>query len=48
MSKVLIAEDDRAVRQSLERALRFEGYEVVVATDGADALECRASITNRT
>ena len=38
MSKILIAEDDRAVRESLERALRLEGYEVETASDGAAAL----------
>ena len=37
--KILIAEDDRAVRQSLERVLDFEGYEIVVAEDGPEALE---------
>ena len=37
--KILIAEDDRAVRESLERALRLEGYEVSTAADGAYALE---------
>ena len=37
--KVLIAEDDRAVRESLARAMRLEGYEVVAANDGAAALE---------
>jgi len=36
---VLIAEDDRSVRESLERALRFEGYTCVTANDGAAALE---------
>jgi len=39
MSRILIAEDDRGVRQSLERALRFEGYDVASAKDGAEALE---------
>ena len=39
MARILIAEDDRGVRQALERALKFEGYDVVVATDGAEALE---------
>lgn len=36
---VVMAEDDRAVRTSLERALRIEGYEVTTASNGADALE---------
>lgn len=36
---VLVAEDDRGVRDSLDRALRFEGYRVSTATDGAEALE---------
>lgn len=34
-----MAEDDRAVRTSLERALRIEGYEVTTASNGAEALE---------
>lgn len=36
--QILIAEDDRAVRESLVRALRLEGYEVEAVTNGADAL----------
>jgi len=36
--KVLVAEDDRAVREAIERALKFEGYEVVTARDGAESL----------
>lgn len=36
---ILIAEDDRAVREALERALQFEGYTVHAAPNGADALE---------
>lgn len=36
---VLIAEDDRAVRESLARALALEGYEVMTATNGVQALE---------
>jgi two-component system response regulator MprA len=36
---LLLAEDDQSVRESLERALRFEGYDVHAVTDGAQALE---------
>jgi two-component system, OmpR family, response regulator MprA len=36
--RVLIADDDQAVRDSLERTLRFEGYAVEIAGDGVDAL----------
>ncbi len=43
MSRILIAEDDRAVRDSLERALRLEGYEVETASDGAAALAAAES-----
>ncbi|MDX2380419.1 MAG: response regulator transcription factor [Acidimicrobiia bacterium] len=38
-ARVLVAEDDRAVRVSLERALELEGYRVVAVTNGAEALE---------
>jgi two-component system, OmpR family, response regulator MprA len=36
---VLIAEDDRSVRESLGRAMRFAGYDLLFASDGAQALE---------
>jgi len=36
---LLVADDDSAVRQSLERVLTREGYTVVVAPDGQAALE---------
>ena len=37
-ARVLVVEDDAAVRDALQRALTFEGYEIVTATDGARAL----------
>ncbi|MBB6173593.1 two-component system response regulator MprA [Nocardiopsis mwathae] len=37
-STVLIADDDRAIRESLERALELEGYRVRTAKDGVEAL----------
>lgn len=36
--RVLIADDDQAMRDSLDRALRVQGYDVELAVDGADAL----------
>ena len=35
---MLVVDDDRAVRDSLRRSLEFNGYEVVLAADGAEAL----------
>ena len=37
-SRVLVADDDRAIRESLARALELEGYEVAVVADGVEAL----------
>ena len=37
-SRVLVVEDDPHVRDAVERALRFEGYDVHTAIDGNDAL----------
>ncbi len=37
--RILVVDDDRAVRESLRRSLSFNGYTVELATDGQDALE---------
>jgi two-component system response regulator MprA len=37
--RVLIADDDRAIRTALTRALELEGYAVVAVADGAAALD---------
>lgn len=36
---ILVVDDDRAIRESLDRALALEGYRVVSAADGAQALD---------
>ena len=36
--RVLVVDDDQAVRDSLRRSLEFNGYEVHLAADGAEAL----------
>jgi two-component system response regulator MprA len=42
LPSVVVAEDDKGVRESLVRSLRFEGYDVRAVTDGAQALEAVA------
>jgi two-component system response regulator MprA len=37
--RVLIVDDDRAVRESLRRSLAFNGYDVELAADGTEALK---------
>ena len=36
--KILVVDDERAVRESLRRALELEGYEIELAGDGREAL----------
>ena len=37
--RILVVDDEPAVRESLRRALQLEGYDVELAGDGAEALE---------
>jgi two-component system response regulator MprA len=37
--RILVVDDDRAVRESLRRSLTFNGYSVDLAVDGVDALD---------
>ncbi|MFB7089509.1 response regulator transcription factor [Streptomyces sp. NPDC056296] len=41
--RILIVDDEPAVREALQRSLAFEGYDTEVAVDGADALEKAAA-----
>ncbi|NEB16431.1 response regulator transcription factor [Streptomyces coelicoflavus] len=41
--RILIVDDEPAVREALQRSLAFEGYDTEVAADGADALEKAAA-----
>jgi two-component system, cell cycle response regulator CpdR len=39
MARILIAEDEDAIRSLVERALTLDGHEVTTAKDGAEALD---------
>jgi two-component system, OmpR family, response regulator MprA len=41
--RILVADDDPAVRESLRRSLAFNGYDVVTASDGQEALDLIAA-----
>ena len=43
--RVLVVDDDKAVRESLRRSLEFNGYDVALAADGAEALAGIAAST---
>src|ERR1700756_4622773 len=40
--RILVVDDDRAVRESLRRSLSFNGYSVSLAQDGLEALDAIA------
>jgi CheY-like chemotaxis protein len=39
-ARILVVDDNEALRENLQEALELEGYEVAVAADGAGALAC--------
>ena len=39
MAKILIAEDERDIRDLITFTLRYAGYEVIATADGAEAVE---------
>jgi two-component system response regulator MprA len=41
--RILVVDDDRAVRESLRRSLSFNGYSVELAQDGVEALDLISS-----
>ena len=42
MARVLVVDDEPAVRRALERALRLDSYDVELAEDGEEALDHQA------
>jgi DNA-binding response OmpR family regulator len=40
--RILVVDDDHAVRRSIDRALRLEGYDVVTVPSGGEGLEAMA------
>src|SRR6187549_180963 len=44
MTRVLIVDDEPAVRAALDRALRLDGYEIALAADGREALDLVADV----
>jgi two-component system response regulator MprA len=43
MARILVVDDEPAVRRALERALRLESHDVALAADGEEALDILAS-----
>jgi two-component system, cell cycle response regulator CpdR len=47
MARILLADDDAATRDLVQRALALDGHEVIVTQDGTEALEKILSPTGR-
>ncbi len=41
--RILVADDDQAVRESLRRSLTFNGYDVTLASNGVEAIDVMAT-----
>jgi len=44
VTRILVADDDDAIRGTLERGLRSRGYEVIATRNGIEALEALAAL----
>jgi CheY-like chemotaxis protein len=44
MTKILVAEDERDIRELIGFTLRFAGFEVILVSNGIDAVEQAASL----
>ena len=47
MAKILVIDDEQSIRDLLEKLLRREGYEVMLAESGWEGLELFLSRTSR-
>lgn len=47
MARILVVEDEEAVRQLVARGLMLDGHEVLTASDGAEGLEILAAEAGR-
>ena len=45
MAKILIIDDERAIRRALREILEFEGYQVDEAENGMMGIECVKNAT---
>ncbi len=43
MSRILVAEDEKDIRELIAFTLRFAGFDVILATNGAEAIEVAAA-----